>query len=114
MIFRLDDSVGCAALAGDVTVGGCSQLSRPSPGFPTVTIAFLEAPTGQRVLPCRFPCWRLDCSEYVRSLVVRRSVCGGGVAFEIISGDSTLFFVGAKKALASGDHHVTSRYFGVF
>jgi hypothetical protein len=74
VVLRLDDSVGCAAFAGDVTVGGCSQLSWPCRGFFAVTIAILEAPTGRRVLPCRFPSWRIFACGFLRSLVVWKGV----------------------------------------
>jgi hypothetical protein len=56
VVLRLDDSVRRTALTGDVTIESYSQFSFPFRELSAVATVFLEALTGRRVLPCRFPC----------------------------------------------------------
>jgi hypothetical protein len=61
VILRLDDAVGCAALAGDVT-----EFCQFHASLYLLSHRSLGNPTGQRVLPCRSPCWRFVDGGFVR------------------------------------------------
>jgi hypothetical protein len=73
VVLGLDDAVGGAALAGDITEDEVS-FNCISPRDFCGAYLLLGLPTGQRVLPCRSPCWRFLDGGIVRLLFVLEDV----------------------------------------